>query len=283
MLFTSSTGEIISIPNPSEKDTQHIPTRRRVKEKASTGYLENMAPSRTKVRDFDVSIEQVPVTEQRRAFIQNAGDEKLLSPGTARANEAASVESPDGTTRDDWAHKHRHQAVLQQHLAFFDTDSGGVIWPIDTFRGFYRLGYGILLSILSVLIIHSNFSYPTVKGWLPDPFFRIYTERIHKDKHGSDSGTYDTEGRFVPQKFEDIFAEYASGDKQSLTFNEMLNYMQGKRLVLDPFGWGGAIFEWIATYILIARDGRMYKDDIRRIYDGSIFYEIAARREKKKA
>lgn len=38
----------------------------------------------------------------------------------------------------------------------------------------------------------------------------------------------------MPQKFEDIFAKYASCDKQSLTFNEMLNYMQGQRLVLDP-------------------------------------------------
>lgn len=40
-------------------------------------------------------------------------------------------------------------------------------------------------------------------------------------------------------------------------------------------------FAGIATWILIARDGRMYKEDIRRVYDGSIFYEIAARREKK--
>lgn len=104
------------------------------------------------------------------------------------------------------------------------------------------MGYGIILSIISVIIIHPNFSYPTVSGWLPDPFLRIYTERIHKDKHGSDSGSYDTEGRFVPQKFEDIFAKY-SDDKQSLTFGEMLNYLKGQRLVLDPFGWGGAIFE----------------------------------------
>jgi peroxygenase len=161
------------------------------------------------------------------------------------------------------------------------------------------LGYGLILSILSVIIIHPNFSYPTVKGWLPDPFLRIYVDRIHKDKHGSDSGTYDTEGRFVPQKFEDIFAKYASGDKQSLTFNEMLGYLKGQRLVLDPFGWGGAIFEcelssrngiwnllinWyagIAMYILIAKNGRMQKEDIRRVYDGSLFFEIAARREKR--
>jgi hypothetical protein len=30
--------------------------------------------------------------------------------------------------------------------------------------------------------IHSNFSYPTLKSWIPDPFFRIYLNRIHRDK-----------------------------------------------------------------------------------------------------
>jgi hypothetical protein len=121
----------------------------------------------------------------------------------------------------------------------------GVIWPLDTFNGFHRLGYNLIFCILAVIIIHGNFSYPTVSGWLPDPFFRVYAENIHKDKHGSGSGTYDTEGRFVPQKFEDIFAKYAGGDKQGITLGEVFNYMKGQRLVLDPFGWGGAFFECV--------------------------------------
>lgn len=133
--------------------------------------------------------------------------------------------------------------MLQQHIAFFDRDSDGIIWPLDTLSGFHRLGYNIIFCVLAVFIIHANFSYPTVSGWLPDPFFRIYAARIHKDKHGSDSGTYDTEGRFVPQKFEDIFSKYASGDKQGITLPEVFNYMKGQRVVLDPFGWGGAFFE----------------------------------------
>lgn len=37
----------------------------------------------------------------------------------------------------------------------------------------------------------------------------------------------------------------------------------------------------IATWILLwPEDGRMMKEDIRRIYDGSLFFEVAARREK---
>jgi hypothetical protein len=38
----------------------------------------------------------------------------------------------------------------------------------------------------------------------------------------------------------------------------------------------------IATYLLLwPADGRMMKEDIRGIFDGSIFYTIAARRENK--
>jgi len=243
-----------------------------------------MTPAITQHDEFDIFLKKVPVTEQRLPFSQDEVQYNLKQPGTARANEAASVEAPNGTQKGDWARRHKDQTVLQQHCAFFDKDLDGIIWPLDTYRGFYRLGYGIILSILAVLIIHGNFSYPTLPGFLPDPFFRIHVINIHKDKHGSDSGTYDHEGRFVPQKFEDIFSKYAVGDpeRQSISWSEIWCYMKGQRCILDPVGWGGAFFEWVATYILLwPADGRMRKEDIRRIYDGSLFFEIAERREKR--
>ncbi|KAI9739865.1 MAG: hypothetical protein M1818_004921 [Claussenomyces sp. TS43310] len=242
-----------------------------------------MAPARAGEESLEVAIPEVSVTEQRRPFIQKEGGEKLSHTGTARANKAATVEAPNGTQQGDWARKHKDQTVLQQHCAFFDTDSDGIIWPMDTYHGFHRLGYNFFLSFLAMLVVHSNFSYPTLPGFLPDPFWRVHIARIHKDKHGSDSGAYDNEGRFVPQKFEDIFAKYASGDKQGITIGEIWLYMKGQRVIMDPIGWGGAFFEWIATWLLLwPEDGRMKKEDIRRIYDGSLFFEIAARRSKQK-
>ena len=40
-----------------------------------------MAPARTQEDGFDVSIPEVPVTEQRRPFIPEEGDQKLKDPG----------------------------------------------------------------------------------------------------------------------------------------------------------------------------------------------------------
>lgn len=245
-----------------------------------------MSPAAT--RDQEVSlrtaIPEVPVTQERTPFLQDDENAPLAHAGTARATIAASVDSPEGTRKGDWAKQHEHQTVLQQHIDFFDRDGDGVIWPQDTFWGFHAIGFGIILSIVAVLVIHLNFSYATLPPghYLPDPFFRVYTARIHKDKHGSDTGTYDNEGRYIPQKFEEIFAKYAK-DKDSLTFWEAIDMMHGQRVVADPFGWGAAAFEWLATYLLLwPEDGKMKKEDIRRVYDGSIFYELAARRSKEK-
>ncbi|CAJ2504403.1 Uu.00g117970.m01.CDS01 [Anthostomella pinea] len=227
------------------------------------------------------SIRQVKVTGERKPFVPLDDGERLPDAGAARANIAASYDKPHGTTEHGWAEKHQGKTVLQQHCEFFDSDRDGVIWPQDTFIGFYRLGFGIFLSLLSVFIIHANFSYPTCPSWLPDPFFRIYLARIHKDKHGSDTNTYDHQGRFVSQHFEDVFSKYADG-RDFLTLTDLKNVVTGQRCIADPIGWGGALFEWTATYLMLwPADGRMMKEDIRGIYDGSIFYTIADRRAKK--
>ncbi|KAH7029647.1 Caleosin related protein-domain-containing protein [Microdochium trichocladiopsis] len=226
------------------------------------------------------SVPTVPITLERKPFLPEKDDKGLQELGVARANIAATHDKPEGTS--SWSTRYSRQTVLQQHCAFFDKDEDSVIYPWDTYIGFRALGFMIPLSLLAVFIIHANFSYPTLPSWIPDPQLPVYVDRIHKDKHGSDTGTYDTEGRFIPQKFEDIFAKYADG-RDYLTIRDVANLLNGQRIIADPIGWGGAMFEWLATYIMLwPEDGKMRKEDIRRIYDGSIFSAIAERRTREK-
>jgi hypothetical protein len=55
-------------------------------------------------------------------------------------------------------------------------------------------------------------------------------------QHGSDSGVYDKEGRFVPQMFEDMFSKWDVGNTGSLSASELWRMIKGHRLAVDPFG-----------------------------------------------
>jgi len=235
----------------------------------------------------------------------------LVAAGVPRVNVAASVENPYGTSKDAYALKHRHETVLQQHVTFFDRDKDGIIWPQDTYIGFRRLGFNILVSLFAAFIIHLSLSFRTVPGVLPDPLFRIWLDNIHKTKHGSDTNIFDSEGRFTPQHFEDFFEKYSSvypghpavgkkgeegsvgGDggpdqhpvmeqaKKGLTYYDFLRGWNSNRRLFDPIGWCAEFLEWTATYLLLwPTDGIMRKEDIRRIYDGSLFWDLAEKREK---
>ncbi|MCJ1367545.1 hypothetical protein MMC16_006679 [Acarospora aff. strigata] len=230
---------------------------------------------------YIVAIKEYPVTLERRPYVPSEHD-PLVDPGTARATVAATRERPYGTTEHDWNKKHQHQTVVVQHVDYFDRDRDGVIWPNDTYAGLRAWGWSIPLCLCAVFIINGFLSYPTVPSIFPDPFFRLYTRNMHKAKHGSDSMSYDNEGRFRPQNFEDFFAKYDKDNKGGLTADELFRAWKGQAFVFDFFGWGAAFFEWLATYLLIwPEDGVLRKEDVRGVFDGSIFYKKAEQHRQK--
>jgi hypothetical protein len=67
---------------------------------------------------------------------------------------------------------------------FWDRDGDRQIYPWDTYVGFRDLGFSVLFSLLAMVIINVNFSYPTrlAVSWWPDVWFRVYVGGIHKAK-----------------------------------------------------------------------------------------------------
>jgi hypothetical protein len=128
-------------------------------------------------------------------------------------------------------------------VEYFDRDKDGIIWPSDTWRGFRDWGFIWPLAAFATFIIHFAFSYRTGKSLLPDILFRIYIDNIHKNKHGSDSMSYDAEGRFRPQQFEDFFAKYDRNGKGGLSKQDIIVGLWGQALAFDIFGFSAATLE----------------------------------------
>ncbi|XP_076881917.1 putative peroxygenase 4 [Bidens hawaiensis] len=174
--------------------------------------------------------------------------------------------------------------VLQKHVALFDRNNDGVIYPWETFQGFRAIGSGILLSSFAAVFINLGLSRKTRHGkWYPNLLFPIYIENIKMAKHGSDSGVYDAHGRFVPSKYEEIFHKYAKTNPEALTADELDEYIKGNREPKDYGGWIGSLSEWKMLYYLAKdQNGLLKKDTIKAVYDGSLFETMAAETTKKK-
>ncbi|XP_043705104.1 probable peroxygenase 4 [Telopea speciosissima] len=167
---------------------------------------------------------------------------------------------------------------LQKHAAFFDRNKDGLIYPWETFQGFRAIGAGIPLSSIASIFINVALSPKTRPGKF-SLLFPIEVKNIHKGKHGSDTGVYDAEGRFVPAKFEEIFHKHALTNPNALTSKELSELLKDKRIPKDYKGWIGAWTEWKALYILCSdKDGFLHKDIIRGVYDGSLFEKLEKER-----
>jgi peroxygenase len=183
--------------------------------------------------------------------------------------------SPSSSQSEGNSSNKKPLSALQQHVLFWDRDNDNIIYPQDVYNGFREIGFSIPFA-LTALLIPIFFSYPTRLGhsYLPDPLFRIYVDSIHKAKHGSDTGAYDLKGNFRPQFFDAMFSEFDPTGTGGLGAMDLWRMICNNRVAADVAGWSFAAMEWSTTWLLLQRDGRVWKDDLRQCYDGTIFWQL---------
>ncbi|XP_024046947.1 probable peroxygenase 4 isoform X1 [Citrus clementina] len=202
------------------------------------------------------------------------------------ASLAPAVSSSKTNQQEDGKFIPSNENVLQKHVAFFDRNHDGIVYPWETFQGFRAIGCGIPLSTGAALFINMGLSSKTRPGKFPSLLFPIEIKNIHKSKHGSDSGVYDSEGRFVPSKFEEIFTKHACTQPNALTSDELMGMLKANREPKDYGGWVAAYSEWKILYVLCKdKNGLLRKDTVKAVYDGSLFEHMEKEHEsaKKKA
>ncbi|XP_074306554.1 putative peroxygenase 4 [Silene latifolia] len=82
--------------------------------------------------------------------------------------------------------------------------------------GLHAIGCSKLVSIVAGIGFHLAFSITTRQGKFPNPSFMIEIQNIPKAKNGSNSGVYDSEGRFVVEKFDEILSKHIHLNKNGL-------------------------------------------------------------------
>ncbi|XP_075077860.1 uncharacterized protein LOC107791606 isoform X1 [Nicotiana tabacum] len=121
------------------------------------------------------------------------------------------------------------------------------------------------------------------QGKWPSPLFPIEVKNIKFAKHGSDSDVYDTEGRFVPEKFEELFKKHARTNGNALTASELDELLKANKQPKDFAGHIAAKSEWKVLYLLCKDEhGLLPKDTVRSVYDGSLFELMAKAKQSKK-
>ncbi|XP_016582105.2 probable peroxygenase 5 [Capsicum annuum] len=179
-------------------------------------------------------------------------------------------------TQLDEIENHDELTPLQKHVMFFDVNKDGIIYPWETYQGFRKLGRSIFRSVLAAVLVHLVTSGKTRPGKWPHPFFPIVIKNIKYGMHGSDSHTYDSEGRFVPEKFEEIFKKHAHENSEYLTSNEVDELLKKNREPKNYFGWVNARTDWRVLFdVGKNKDGELTKEAIRDVYDGSLFEQKA--------
>jgi peroxygenase len=164
--------------------------------------------------------------------------------------------------------------ALQKHLSFFDKDGDGKVTLKENFQSLRDLGIHPALALPFAIAINGAMATPTA-GY---PTFTLYLPRIDAGMHGSDSGLYDNEGRFDRQKFERWFTVWDKNSDGALDVRELAQRLFQEADLFDLFGSVASGGEFAALFLVAAEQGKLSKSRMQELYEGGLFYAVAAAR-----
>ncbi|KAL6075739.1 Peroxygenase 4 [Balamuthia mandrillaris] len=177
--------------------------------------------------------------------------------------------------RPDW-HK---MTPLQKHVAFFDRNNDGKVTWYESYKGFRALGWNPFNSAWASAFVNFSMAFATSPYWWPTT--TIYMKNVHRSTHGSDTRLYDHHGQFDEARFLRLWAKYDPDDTGYMTPGAVWRMTEDMRDAWDFFGWTAAKFEWtFVIWLLGDRHGCLKKEDMKGLYDGSIFYKIEHERHQ---
>lgn len=174
----------------------------------------------------------------------------------------------------------KNPSPLQKHVMFFDANDDGLITLDETKKGLKRLGLGGGFATGGALFINLGLRQ-AANG------MSIEIAKIAKAKHGSDSGAFDGEGKFVRTRFGYIMS-FDANHSGSLTWTELKAMIAKNKTdtagnVASKAEFGLLIKLGADTTEVEGTDQLPAVSEARlaSVYDGTLFEKIAAEREKK--
>ena len=165
---------------------------------------------------------------------------------------------------------------LQKHVAFFDRNHNGTITVGETYAGCRALGMQRVPAAIVALLINGGMGWGTSQSLLPT--LNVSVGRIHRGMHGSDSEVYDADGHFDAHKFNAFFDRYDVDHDGHWSWQEFWQRANAQRDLWDVFGRVASVAEFGLVFLIAGEDGKISRETLRKVYDGSLFYELEKQR-----
>jgi len=197
-------------------------------------------------------------SDARVPGVTNA-DGSIVSGGTLNAAEQEEFESGSGTAAE--------RGHLAQHLAFFDERNKGIISLAGNYRGWRRLGFGTLRALVQAAVSAAVF------GWRHGGV--IVIAEIGRDRPSGATGIYGPDGNIDETKWAEFRAAFARAARDGvLTQDEARAVLaQQVRLGFVPERQFRSLFH---VCEIMNRSKTITVDEIRWLYDASLFYRAAS-------